>query len=223
MKSSWLDRALTANLTLYRMDIAGFQDRAFDGVSFLVRNAGNLRQQGFEFDTIMAPSRNLRFSASVAYLDSKFTSYPDASNLPGLSGTQDLTGKPNSFSPEWVGNFAVDWTGDIGSGGMSWALNGNLSLVDDQYVGTQNDANPQSWADGYALLGARFAINGPDDRWTLAVFGRNLANVDYRPLTVYQPLAGALGLNNGVFPGSTANRIQASEPRSWGVAGTFRF
>lgn len=223
IKSSWLDKALTANLTFYRMDIAGFQDRAFDGVSFIVRNAGNLRQQGFEYDMIIAPSRNFKVTGSLAYLDSEFTSYPTASNLPGLTGTQDLTGKPNSFSPEFVGNVGVDVSGDVGAGGLNWALNGNVSFVSDQYVGTQNDANPQSLADGYVLLGARFALNGPDDRWTIAVFGRNLANVRYRPLSVYQPLAGALGLNNTVFPGSTANRIQASEPRTYGASATFRF
>ncbi len=69
IKSSWLDRALKLNLTLYRMDIGGFQDRAFDGVSFIVRNAGNLRQQGFEFDTTVSPARGLSFSGSVAYLE----------------------------------------------------------------------------------------------------------------------------------------------------------
>lgn len=223
IKSSWLDRTLKANLTLYRMDIGGFQDRAFDGVSFIVRNAGNLRQQGFEFDLVAAPSRNFSFTGSLAYLDSKFTSFRNASNLPGLTGTQDLTGKPNTFSPKWVGNMAVDWSGDLGSGGMTWAVNGNVAFVSDQFVGTVNDANPQSLADGYALLGARFTISGRDDRWSLSVFGRNLANTHYRPLSVYQPLGAALGLNNGVFPGSTANRIQASEPRTWGASASFRF
>lgn len=222
-KTSWLDRKLKANLTFYRMDISGFQDRAFDGVSFIVRNAGNLRQQGFEFDTTMAPSRNFSVSASLAYLDSEFTAFKNASNLPGLPGTQDLTGKPNSFSPEWVGNIAVDWSGDIGSGGMSWAANGNISFVSDQYVGTVNDANPQTLADGYALVGARLSLNGPDDQWSVSVFARNLTNAHYWPLAVYQPLGGALGLNNGVFPGSTAVRVQASEPRTFGAAATFRF
>ena len=205
------------------MDIAGFQDRAFDGVSFIVRNAGNLRQKGFEFDTVLAPTRNFSVSASVAYLDSKFTSFANASNLPGLTGTQDLTGKPNTFSPKWVGNFALDWSGDLGASGMNWALNTNLSLVSDQFVGTVNDANPQSLADGYVLLGARLTLNGPNDRWSVSVFGRNLGNTHYRPLSVYQPLGAALGLNNTVFSGSTANRIQASEPRTWGASATFRF
>ena len=240
IKSSWFDRKLKANLTLFRMEIAGFQDRAFDGVSFIVRNAGNLRQQGFEFDTTVAPTRHLSLSASVAYLDSKFTKFANASglagcvpvggvipaactSLPSQGQVQDLTGKPNTFSPEWSGNVGVDWTGDIGSSGMSWALNGSLSFISSQYVGTVNDANPQSLASGYALLGARLTINGPDDRWSVSVFGRNLANKHYWPLSVYQPLGGSLGLNNTVFPGSTANRVQASEPRTFGASATFRF
>ena len=193
IKSTWLDRALKLNLTLYQMDIAGFQDRAFDGVSFIVRNAGSLRQKGFEFDTVISPMRNLSFTGSVAYLDSKFTNYAAGANLPGLTGTQVLTGQRNTFSPEWMGNVAVDWSGDIGSSGIGWALNANLSFVSSQYVGTSLDANPQTLAKGYALLGARATINGKDDRWSVSLFARNLANRHYRPLMVYQPLAGRSG------------------------------
>ncbi len=114
-KSSWLDRALKFNMILYRMDIAGFQDRAFDGVSILIRNAGSLRQQGAEVDLTVAPTRNLSITGSLAYLDSEFTSFKGASNLPGLPGTQDMTGKPNVYSPKWMGSIAVNWRGDLGS------------------------------------------------------------------------------------------------------------
>lgn len=223
IKASWLDRALRTNLTFYRMDIAGFQDRAFDGVSFIVRNAGNLRQQGVEMDVGLTPVRNLTFSGAVAYLDSKFTAFGNASNLPGIPGTQDLTGKPNTFSPKWSGNLAADWTGDFGSSGLSWAINGNVAFVGKQYVGTVNDANPQSLAENYALLGARVTINGRNDAWSISLFGKNLANAHYWPLSVYQPLGAALGLNNTVFNGSTANRVQASEPRTFGASATIRF
>lgn len=223
IKSSWLDRALKANLTLYRMDIGGFQDRAFDGVSFIVRNAGSLRQQGFEFDTVLAPSRNFSVTGSLAYLDSEFTDYASGANLPGLTGTQNLTGKPNTFSPKWVGNVSADWSGDIGSTGLGWSVNGSLSFSSDQYTGSQLDANPQTLDDGYALIGARATINGPDDRWSVSIFGRNLGNTHYRPLQVYQPLGGPLGLNNTVFSGSTAVRVIANEPRTYGLNATFRF
>ena len=101
--------------------------------------------------------------------------------------------------------------------------NANLSLVSDQFVGTVNDNNPQSLADGYALLGARLTLYGRDDRWSVSVFARNLTDTKYRPLSVYQPLGAALGLNNTVFPGSTANRVMASGPRTFGASATFRF
>jgi iron complex outermembrane receptor protein len=240
IKSSWLDRKVKANLTLYRMDIGGFQDRAFDGLSFIVRNAGSLRQQGFEFDGSLTPVRGLTFSASVAYLDSKFTSFANGpgpagcapvggvipaacTTLPAQGQVQDLTGKPNTFSPKWTSNFAIDWTGELGSSGMTLAANANLSTVSRQYVGTVNDANIQSLADAYAVVGARLTLGGPNDRWSVSVFGRNLANRHYGALSVYQPLGATLGLNNGVFTGSTANRIQAAEPRTFGASATIRF
>lgn len=223
VKSSWWDRRIKANVTLFSMDIAGFQDRAFDGVSFIVRNAGELRQQGVEMDLSIAPSRDFSISGSVAYLDSEFTDFATASNLPGLPGTQDLTGQPNTFSPKWSGNVAVDWGTDIGSGGMRLNVNSNLFFTSSQFVGTVNDANPQSLAPAYALLGGRIALDGPDSRWTVALFARNLLDKAYRPLSVYQPLGAALGLNNTVFPGSTANRVLAGEPRAFGVSATYRF
>jgi iron complex outermembrane recepter protein len=223
IKSNWLDRALKLNLTVYQMDIANFQDRAFDGVSFIVRNAGSLRQKGFEFDTVISPLRNLSFTGSVAYLHSKFTDYANGANLPGLTGTQVLTGKPNTFSPKWMGNVAIDWSGDFGTGGIGWALNTNLSFVSSQFVGTSLDANPQTLAAGYAQLGARATINGANDRWSVSIFARNLTNKSYRPLMVYQPLGGPLGLNNTVFNGSSPVRVQASEPRTYGASVNFRF
>lgn len=222
-KTSWFDRLLTANATLFRMDIDGFQDRAFDGVSFIVRNAGALRQQGLELDLRLAPSRDFSVSGSVAYLDSEFTDFANASALPGTPGTQDLTGQPNTFSPRWSGNVAVDWGADIGSSGMRLNVNSNLFFTSSQFVGTVNDANPQSRAPAYALLGGRIALDGPDGRWTVALFARNLLDKAYRPLSVYQPLGGALGLSNTVFPGSTANRVMAGEPRAFGASATFRF
>ena len=70
------------------MNIGGFQDRSFDGTSFTVRNAGNLRHQGFESTASADPQPVLL--AGVAYLDSEFTDYPNAPCLPGMPGVQDL-------------------------------------------------------------------------------------------------------------------------------------
>lgn len=221
-KTSWLDHAVTANLTFYRMDISGYQDRAFDGTSFTVRNAGNLRQQGFELDTILRPVRHFTIDASVAYLDSQFTSYPNAAGLPGLGGVQDLKGKPVSFSPKWTGRIGVDWTGAL-SGGWTWDINTNMSFVSQQYLGLVNDGNPQTIEPSYNLFGARFTINGPGDRWSASIFGNNLTNTQYSPGNLYQVLDAALGVRNGIFPGSTAVRRLHADPRTYGASVTVRF
>ena len=223
-RTTWLDRALTANITFYRMDVNGYQDRAFDGTSFTIRNAGNLRQQGFELDLIVNPVRNLTFTGSLAYLDSEFTDYPNAPGLPGFPGTtQDLRGKPVTFSPEFTGRLGVDYGGDIGSSGLRWVVNTNLSYVSDQFIGLVTDANPQTIEDGYALLGARFTIHGADDRWSASLFGNNLTNTQYSLGHLYQVLDGPLGLRNGVFPGSTAVRRLHADPRTYGASVTVRF
>jgi iron complex outermembrane receptor protein len=222
-KTSWLDHALTLNLTFYRMDINGFQDRAFDGTSFTVRNAGNLRNQGFEFDGIARPLANFSVFANVAYLDSEFTDYPAAPGLPGTPNiAQDLKGKPATYSPKWTGRVGVDWTGELANG-FSWDVNSNLSFTSKFYGGLQNDANPQTIINGYALVGARASINAPGNRWTFSVFSNNMLNKQYALGNLYQFLGGPLGLLNGPFVGSSAVRELHADPRTIGASLTFRY
>ncbi|WP_164847392.1 TonB-dependent receptor [Sphingobium algorifonticola] len=224
-KTSWLNNALQANLTFYRMDIDGFQDRSFDGLSFVVRNAGTLRHQGFEFDTRIAPSRNFVVNASLGYIDSEFTSYVGASALPGLGSRarQDLTGGRSHFAPEFTGAFGATWSGDIGKSGLRWSLNGNLSYISDLNNGSVTDNNPQTVQDGYALLNGRFQISGPADRWNIAVFANNITDKGYCVAQFYQVLDTAFALRNGVFNGSTGVRCAVGQPRTIGVSGTFNF
>ena len=239
-KTSWFNRKLTANITFYRMDISGFQDRAFDGTSFTVRNAGNLRHQGFELDAVGKPLRNLSLFASVAYLDSEFTEYDNAAGLPGCAPrngvipvacqalpnqgqTQDLEGEEATFAPKWSGRVGFDWAGDLGWRGLSYNLNANASFVSKHFGGLVNDANPQTIIDGYAILGARATLNGKGDRWSVSLFGNNLLDKQYEAGNLYQFLGTNLGLNNGIFTGSTAVRRLHADPRTYGVSGTFRF
>jgi iron complex outermembrane recepter protein len=231
---------LTLNINFYLMDISGYQDRAFDGVSFTVLNAGKLRQQGFEFDTVARPMHGLSLFASVAYLDSKFLNYPNAPGLPGcapnaagaipavcdavgLDATQDLSGRPAPNSPRWSGRVGFDWTGNLGSGGWTWDATSNLSFFTKQFEGIITDANPQTIEPAYAVLGARLSVSSPGDRWTASIFGNNLLNKQYGLANLYQPLDSSLLLRNGVFIGSTAVRRQHADPRTLGASITFRY
>jgi iron complex outermembrane receptor protein len=217
-KTSWLAGKLIANLTLYRMTIKGYQDRAFDGVSFSVFNAGKLRQQGFEMDMTLIPAERLRLISAIAYLDSEFLSYPNAPGLPGLGGIQDLRGKPATYSPRWSGRVALEYGGDLGAGGPGWTISTNLAFTSKQFYGLITDANPQTIQKGYRLLGARFTVNGPDDHWSVALFGNNLTNRHISVGNFYQVLDAGFGLRNGVFPGSSAVRVNRADPRSYGIS-----
>lgn len=238
-KTSWFNDAVTANITFYRMDIAGYQDRSFDGVSFVARNAGNLRHQGFEFDTVIRPVRKLTLNASVAYLDSKFTNYPGGSGLPGCAAagvipvvcqslpnqgqTQDLKGTRNPYAAEWTGNFGATWADEFGNSGLGWSLNGNVSFTSDVNNGSVTDNNPQTIQPDYALINARIAITDSNDRWTFAAFGSNLGDKGYCSQQFYQSLDRELGMRNALFPGSTGVRCAIGTPRTYGVSAGVRF
>ena len=111
---------------------------------------------------------------------------------------------------------------------MSWNLNSNLSFFSEQYAGLVTDANPQSVEPAYAVLGARFTLNGRNDRWSFALFGNNLLDQQYSNGNLYQvldqsPPPAGFGLRNGVFQGSTAVRRLHADPRTYGASVTIRY
>jgi iron complex outermembrane recepter protein len=222
LRSQFLDRRVTFNATLYRMDVSGFQDRGFDGVTSVIRNAGDLRHQGFEADLQWRAARGLSFSGGVQYLDSEFTDYVGAPGLPGKGGTQDLTGKSATFTPRWQGNAAVDLEGDLSSSGWSYKLHGDVAFQSSSNVGLINDNNPQTIQAGYALVGAQASISTPDDRVTLSVYGQNLTGKNYCSQYYNVILDSVLGLRDAAS-GGTGQRCVVGAPRTFGGRLSYRF
>ncbi|SKB95357.1 TonB-dependent receptor [Sphingopyxis flava] len=219
-KTSWLDNALQLDVVLYQMDIKDFQDRAFTGVTFAVRNAGGVRNRGVETDISIRPADWFRLSGGVAYLDSEFTSYPGASALPGLPGTQDLKGTRPTFTPKWSGTLGAEFNGDLGSG-MRWLLRGDMNFTSKANIGGVNDNNPDTVQDGYALFSARATLSGPDDRWSISLFGANLTDKGYCTSYAYQPFGALIGAQAGGHAALRCNVV--GTPRTFGVAASFGF
>jgi len=217
-KGRFLRGQAWGSLVLYRMDVRDYQDRAILGTTFVLRNSGDLRQQGAELEGGLKLGQAFELTGAVAYLDSRFLRFPGASGLPGLGGTQDLTGRRARFSPRWSGNLAARWALTPPGREREWSLAGNMAFVSSQYLGSTTDANPQTIEPGYALLGARLTLADPRAGWGLALFGNNLTNTAYSLGRFNQVLDAALGLRNGVFPGSTAIRRIHGEPRTWGIS-----
>jgi iron complex outermembrane receptor protein len=218
VKTRWFERRLVIDATLYRVDIHGYQDRAFDGIGFVVRNVGSLRHQGLELDTQAQLHPGLRLNFAAAYLDSKFTKYTDAANLPGLPGTQDLTGRSASYAPRWSGSTGAEIDGDIAS--WNWALRADVMFQSHMNAGAATDDNPQALEAGYALLSARATVDSRDRSWSFAVFGENLTDAHYSINAFYQTFDTIFGLRNA---GRTALRQTPGNPRTVGVSVTRKF
>ncbi len=216
IKSQLFDRTLQLNATVFVTDIEDFQDRSFDGISLLVRNAGELRQSGVEMDFIWAPLDQLSFIGGLAYLDSEFLDYRNASPLPG-GPPQDLTGERNHFAPEWQGSLIADWNEALpGSEDVEYFLRGEAQYVGEQNVGSSTNQDPQTIQEAYSLYNARIGLRAFNDRWEFSLFGRNLTDEGYCVNTFEQAFGGPLRATDAAT-NTTAQRCAVGAPLTWGV------
>lgn len=213
-------RNVAFNLSVYRTDYKDLQVNIFDGtLNFNVRNAAEARTQGVEADFRAAIADGLTISGAVAYLDFKFTNFTDGQcyylQTPGANGFCDYSGKRNALSPKWSGNLNVDYTTPITSD-MKVAFNVNADFSS-SYIAAAN-LDPRTHQDGYVKLGARLALAQVDDRWEVALIGRNLTNQRILQTGSSMPLATTITRNAGNAYNGIVDR-----PRTIAVQLTGRF
>jgi iron complex outermembrane receptor protein len=228
-KSMFFDHRLQLNLTAYRTTLDNFQDRSLDGAtaSFIVRNAGSVRAQGFELEGQARPEEHVSLDWGVAYLDSIFTANHQAPGLPGCTGAanscptvQDLTGRPTTFAPRWQANFGAQYETSPLIGGFTAALRGDLNFTSGMY--TSNDLNPQSWVKSVALLNSRLTIANPQQGLEFAFFVNNLTDQHVFTTKFAQILDVVFGVRDPAT-GRTLMRGFMNTPRTWGVRGSKTF
>ncbi|MEM6652100.1 MAG: TonB-dependent receptor [Pseudomonadota bacterium] len=213
IKSQFFNNTVQANVTAYRMDLEGFQDRAFDGISFVTRNVGELRQQGIEADVIWAPLDQLTINSGLSFLDSEFLDYQNASGLPG-GPVQDLTGGEAHFSPDVQGSLVADWSDSLGLNEVDYFLRGEVQYIGEQNVGATTNNSPQTIQDAYTLVNARIGLAASDNNWRLTLWGKNLTEEGYCTSIFNQPFGGPLG---GTANLQTPQRCVVGAPRTYGV------
>lgn len=127
VKSSFLDRRLTVNVSAFTTRFSNFQVQSFDlnTQSFIVQNAASVRSRGVEATIGVKPFSGLSINANTAWLSSKFVSFPGAQCYPtqvarGCSTTVrlfDAAGLTLPLSPKFTStvqfNYDLPATGDI--------------------------------------------------------------------------------------------------------------
>lgn len=217
IKSKFWDNKATANITLYHTELDDFQDRSFDGLSFLTRNAGKRTQKGFEADVVLSPVDSLMIFGGISYLDSVFDSFDAASPLPGDTVPQNLSGRTPHFSPEWQGSLVAEWRAPLGSGNLEWFLRPEYTYIGEQNIGANTNLNPQSIQDSYGLVNLRLGLAAADDRWQVTAYGKNMSDEGFCEVIFDQPLGAQFG---GVDPvaKTVPQRCSQPSPRTYGVS-----
>jgi iron complex outermembrane recepter protein len=227
LKSTFFQRRLLINADIFQTNLTNFQDRSYTSTGIVVRNAGDIRARGVELDSVIIPVEHFNISLGVAYLDSIYSSYPNAPGLPACkvappalpvagvscSTVQNLTGQTPQFSPKWQTDLALEYDTSAFANGWTAQVRGTLNYS--SKIFTTDDDNPQSITGGNKLLGARLNFTSPDKTWNLALYGENLTNVKYFTSKIVEPLDSFFGVRNAAT-GTTLLRGYVGDPLTFG-------
>jgi iron complex outermembrane receptor protein len=147
----------------------------------LTLNAANSISKGVELEAAFLPVDAFTIRANAGNLDAYYSSFcanfvatnasrPACGNQPGQVDNTNLT---PSNAPRWTSALTAEYrvpVTDIGA----------LSLhIDEAYttsMWTADDNNPISYRSPEALLNAAFGFSAAGERYTVSLWGRNLAN-----------------------------------------------
>lgn len=197
-KTDWFDRRLRLNASVYHTSYSNLQiSQLVPLCCVVVTNAARARIRGAELEFVVRPVEGVQFDGSYAYTDTKFTEY-------AVSGL-DYTGNRLPRAPKDKLNVGAHF--EVPLGNLSARLRADYSWIGDAYFEASNI--PQQLWPSHDNLDARLTVAGPDDRWEVAVWGKNLTN-ELVPtyLTYFGPFQQIL--------------TPWQPPRTYGVTLTFR-
>lgn len=221
IKSRLLGGLLTAELAAYTYKITDLQVQVTtNGTTQELRNAGKVSSKGVELSLTARPTKGLSIYGNVAYADAKYDQYyascyggqatlspglgigqcasqpnPTNGNIVGL--LQNLSGTQLIRSPKWSGNTGFVYETPLTSS-TKVELAGGISFSD-SYI-TNATSQPRSRSPKYTLVDASVRVAQADDRWEIALIGRNLTNKFYWVRTSDNPA-------NSAAPAALADQV----------------
>lgn len=182
LKGSAAGNMLTYNLAIFRMNYTGLQETTFDvNAASRVSNVAGARSQGVELGTALRLSSYLRLDADIAYLNSKYTDYPNAEctklqiagTPPGFPCVQNLSGSRRAYAPKWSGSVGAEVTVPVSA---DYQVRANPVVAFSSGFFMTATSDPLLYQSRYAKVDLRVAFSPVAGPWELAVVGRNLTN-----------------------------------------------
>ena len=207
VKSTLLGGRLILNAAGYYNNWRNFQAMVTEirsGINVItLSNAGNARVYGGEFEAQYRPTDTLQIRASANLQSTKITRFNT------VPGSDDFTGNRLANAPKLTASGQARWETPIGTESWGVYVLGDASYRSKTYFSLANRG--QNSQDGYWLLNGRIGIHDRQDRWELAVFGKNILNKLY--------VSASYDNWGGIFPSQNF----LGDPATYGVQMTFRF
>lgn len=198
VKTQWLDRTLTANLALFQTDYEDFQLNTFNGLGFIISNAGSVESYGAELETRWAPTEHFFGTLGAAYTHAR---YGNELTLPA-----NLRGQRLTNAPDWqvTGslNFEQPMSGDI----MGFA---SVNATYRSEYNTGSNLAPQKVQEAFTLVGAQIGVRSGPGAWDVYLWGENITDEDYNNIifdSVFQTGSFSSNIGNPATYGITLRK-----------------
>jgi iron complex outermembrane recepter protein len=177
MKGDFLKNRLRVNTAIYDYDLSNMVVSQVVNSSTLQTNAAKGKIDGIDLDVAAAVTNELTLTASAAYSDPRYSSYPDGENfVPNSNGSNwkvvsaDDTGEQLQFTEKLAATVTADYR--IATGIGDFSLAGSANYHSGIHFDTQNlnDQPP------YTLVGGSVRWVSPSGRFDQTLWVKNLTN-----------------------------------------------
>ena len=185
IKALLLERRLSVNLALFHNEFDNLQNSVTQitptSTFVKVTNVGRLPSRGVELDVDWQFNDIWRMGVNVATLDAEYRDYQNAACTAlqillaqGMPCVQDLSGISPPYSPEYSGNARLGFALPVRGGALTLTGDAMMTFSDEYDLLGTND--PNAFQDAYEKVDLRIGIGSADDKWEIAVLGKNLSN-----------------------------------------------
>jgi iron complex outermembrane recepter protein len=186
--------AASFDVSAFYYDYKNLQTVSYFGTDTIIKNVADSSIYGLDMQTRYAFTDRLNVNLGLAYLDAEYDKFEESQvytqcptvvdpsqpqcvvQTQGLYVTSDndASGLAMQRSPELTGTLGVNYGISLAGGLLD--LSGTLYHTSSFYF----DTSERYKQEAYDLLSARAAWTDPSDHYTLAVYGDNLTDEEYR-------------------------------------------
>lgn len=178
----------TFNLSVYDTRFKNLQVSVYNPTisTYQTGNAASAASTGAEATFIWNASENFDLQVSAAYQDIRYLNYPGAACLATQPLSECNPADPASIAVNNIAGAPLPYVSDLSATmqGHVWLpLSPNLDLditgiisARSGYFNSDNQDPNFGYQEGYAKIDMRVQVSDADDRWHVALVGRNLTN-----------------------------------------------